>query len=547
MDPPTAYIFPQSYDRVELIKGPQSVRYGATSSGIVRFERDRRVFDEPVTTGYASFTAGSFGRSDIMTDMTAGDASGYARVIGTLSNQDDYRDGNNRRVHSSYHRWSGTGMLGWTPDQATQIELSYDRSDGQAAYDDRGMDGTRFDRTGYSLSVSRQQMASWLDDVSLHLYSNYIDHVMDNFVLREPPSMPMIGFPDRRTDGGSIVLTISPAADLSMVAGADLAEDTHANNSARGMDAFGWRDLSRVDNARFVDAGVFTELTYRFSPLTRLVSGIRVDSTEVTAKRDFGGAARGETEKDTLTSGFLRMETSLENQPVALFAGVGRTERAGDFWERRRMFDISPETLTQADVGLTLRTDVVRASLSAFYGKFDDFILVVSPALVTSGDEVAEVRNIDTTTMGTEADLQVSLTITLSSTVTLAWVRSDNDTDNVPLAQTPPMEATLSLDYDKHDHVAGLQIKGVRGQHRVHAGYGTIYSLDTNKTPGFVTASLYAGKTLFSDSRITLGIDNLFDRSYTNHIQRGSAELGASSQQILEPGRVLWANFTTKF
>lgn len=547
MDPPTAYIFPQSYDRVELIKGPQSVRYGATSAGIVRFERDRRVFSVPTTTGYASYTAGSFGRSDIMADVTTGDSSGYARVIGTLSDQDDYRDGDGQRVHSSYNRWSGTGMLGWTPDRTTQIELSYDRSDGQAAYDDRGMDGTRFDRTGYALSASRQEITSWLDDLSLHLYSNYVDHVMDNFVLREPPAMPMISFPDRRTDGGSIVLTLSPATDLSLVAGADFAEDTHANNSARGMDALGWRSLSRIENARFVDRGIFTELTYNLSPRSRLVSGIRVDTTEVTAKRDFGGAARGDTDEDTLTSGFLRLESSPENLPVALFAGVGRTARAGDFWERRRVFDISPETLTQVDAGLTVSTGAVRASLSAFYGKFDDYILVVSPALVTSGEEAAEVRNIDATTAGAEADLQVSLSDTVSSTVTMAWVHSDNDTDDVPLAQTPPVEATLSLDYDRHGHVAGVQIRGVRGQSRIHRGYGTIYSLDTKKTSGFATASLYVGKALFADSRITVGIDNLFDRSYTNHIQRGSAELGVSSEQIHEPGRMLWANVTTKF
>src|SRR5690606_36880214 len=41
MDPPTAYVYPESYDRVTVLKGPQSVRYGAgQSAGVVLFERD---------------------------------------------------------------------------------------------------------------------------------------------------------------------------------------------------------------------------------------------------------------------------------------------------------------------------------------------------------------------------------------------------------------------------------------------------------------------------------------------------------------------------
>ena len=33
MDPPTAYVFPEAYDEIEVLKGPQSVRYGASTAG----------------------------------------------------------------------------------------------------------------------------------------------------------------------------------------------------------------------------------------------------------------------------------------------------------------------------------------------------------------------------------------------------------------------------------------------------------------------------------------------------------------------------------
>lgn len=40
MDPPTAYVFPAAYDRITVLKGPQTVLYGPGASGAtVMFER----------------------------------------------------------------------------------------------------------------------------------------------------------------------------------------------------------------------------------------------------------------------------------------------------------------------------------------------------------------------------------------------------------------------------------------------------------------------------------------------------------------------------
>ena len=40
MDPPTAYVFPSAFDRVTIIKGPQSVLHGpGLTAGVVLFER----------------------------------------------------------------------------------------------------------------------------------------------------------------------------------------------------------------------------------------------------------------------------------------------------------------------------------------------------------------------------------------------------------------------------------------------------------------------------------------------------------------------------
>lgn len=538
MDPPTAYVFPQAYDRVEVVKGPQSVRYGVAPAGVVRFERDKPVLTEPTVEGFASTTLGSHERFDLVGDLTAGSEQGYVRFIGTLSDQDDYEDGDGSAVHSAYNRWSGSAIVGWTPDADTRIELAVDRSDAEAAYDDRGMDGTAFDRTGYALSVTRHNLSPWLTEVEAMVYYNYVDHVMDNFRLREPPGMRMAKNPDRRTQGGRLTAELLLGESTALSTGLDYTENRH-----RFRGTPNWREQPRSERAEFTDHGAFAELEHELSARSWLTVGLRLDRSEAEARNPmgFGGANRGETDHSTLWSGFARLEHALETQPVSLFAGLGRAERAGDFWERNRVFELDTEVLNQIDTGASWNGERLSANLSLFYGEYDDYILVDETGVAPRA------RNIDASTYGAEADMTARLSDSWSLTSSLAWVRSDNDTDDLPLAQTPPLEATLGLDYAQNRYFGGVVLRGVLRQDRIAEGQGTIYSLDTRETPGFATVSAYGGRQLFGNTTLTLGVDNLFDRTYAEHIQRGSADLGASAEPVNEPGRVLWANLTTRF
>ncbi len=101
---------------------------------------------EPGWSANGSLTFGSWGRNDQIFDAKAGNPDFYARIGATRSDSDNYEDGDGKEVHSFYTRWSTTGALGWTPDDNTLLELSFGRSDGEAAYADRGMDGTKFER-----------------------------------------------------------------------------------------------------------------------------------------------------------------------------------------------------------------------------------------------------------------------------------------------------------------------------------------------------------------------------------------------------------------
>ncbi|RFF30497.1 TonB-dependent copper receptor [Wenzhouxiangella sediminis] len=543
MDPPTAYVYPEAFDRIEVIKGPQSVRHGVAAAGVVRFDREDPAFEGPTQRGYFGATVGSFDRRDGTGEVLLGGQGGYARFIGTWSSRDDYRDGSGERIHSQYERWSGSLLAGWTPDEDTRVELGIERSDGEAAYDDRMMDGTRFDRSGYSLRIVRKDITPWLRELELLLFRNDVDHVMDNYTLRESPMMPMVRFPDRRTQGARLVGRLQPADDLVVHAGVDWMRNRHRDGMLRGPAVVRFDETPRADTARFTDAGAFVELERSLDDRRKTVWGVRIDRSSSRALLDgFGGAAAGQRQSGRQLSGFARYEHRLADQPLAFYAGLGRAERAPDYWERERLFDLGSEVLTQLDAGARYRGRRLSATLSLFYGKLDDYILIIAPGL-----EPAEARSVDATTFGAEADWRLALDERFSVGGSLAWVRSDNDSDGRPLAQTPPLEATFSVDYDDAHWFGGALLRAVARQDRIHPGYGTIYSLDTTPTPGFAVTSFYVGRHLAGRWTLTAGLDNVFDRRYAEHLQRGAAELGALAGRIPEPGRTAWLQLKGAF
>src|SRR5690606_17389548 len=93
MDPPTAYIFPEAFDSIQVIKGPQSVKHGpGNSAGVVLFERDQARPQEPDMNVHASILAGSFGRHDEVADATFSTPDFSVRVSASNAEQDNYKD-----------------------------------------------------------------------------------------------------------------------------------------------------------------------------------------------------------------------------------------------------------------------------------------------------------------------------------------------------------------------------------------------------------------------------------------------------------------------
>jgi iron complex outermembrane receptor protein len=72
---------------------------------------------------------------------------------------------------------------------------------------------------------------------------------------------------------------------------------------------------------------------------------------------------------------------------------------------------------------------------------------------------------------------------------------------------------------------------------------GNVTGRDLGPSAGFATLALNAGYRLNARMQLTTGIDNLFNRTYSEHLNlAGSADFGypALPVRIHEPGRNLW-------
>ncbi|MGE8306964.1 MAG: TonB-dependent copper receptor [Pseudomonas kermanshahensis] len=563
MDAPTSYISPETYDRLTVIKGPQSVIWGpGGSAGTILFEREPEQFGTLGSRVNASLLAGSNGRFDKVLDAAAGNSQAYARFVGNQSRSDDYHDGNDDTVPSRWDKWNGDVTLGWTPDQDTLLELTAGKGDGEARYAGRGMDGSQFKRESLGLRFEKSNLGEVLDKVEAQVYYNYADHVMDNYNLRTPSGSGMMGMPmvsnvDRRTMGARVKATWR-WADVQLVSGIDAQTNEHRKRGGMGVDAH--KGQAWTKDADFHNYGAFSELTWYVSDEDRLITGARLDRASA---RDFrkGSATEGDTRADTLPSGFVRYEHDLAAIPATTYVGLGHAQRFPDYWElfspklapagAANAFDgIKPEKTTQLDFGIQYRDARLEAWASGYVGQIRDYILF-DYRTGMMGMSTSQAQNIDARIMGGEVGAAYKLSENWKADATLAYAWGKNSSDGKALPQMPPLESRLGLTYSRDVWSVGALWRLVAAQNRIAENQGNVVGKDYEKSAGFGVFSLNGAYKVNNNLKLSAGVDNLFDNTYAEHLNlAGNAGFGypaTDPQPVNEPGRTFWTKVDFSF
>ena len=575
MDPPSSWAALETYEKVEVIRGVQTLQYGGGGSGgTVLFERDTRALaEEEGLHGRVSAAASTNDLTyDFLADVVASGEKGYVRFFTELKENDNYEDGDGNEVRSAFdHKQAGI-VLGYTPTEHRLFELTIERNEfTDALYPGSGMDSPEESGTFYKLRYLDRPDIAWIDNIKAEVYLNEVDHVMDNFSLREPPvmmGMPMLRETDTTSDttGGRLVLT-STLQNTSVTYGIDLQRNVR-NATLYNMNMTQPQELSYLcPDANIQQLGIFAEATTRLDDRRRLVYGLRVDQVDASAgladaipnpampmysanmayMTYYGTKAEDQTE--TNVGGLLRYEIDLD-YGVTLFTGLSRTVRTADATERYMNKwspnpadrwignpDIDPEQHHQVDLGVLKQGGSHSLSATLFYDDVSDYIL-----RDYAPDQAQIYRNIDAELYGLEVEGTWRLRPGLDLTAALAYVHATNTTDDRPIAQTPPLGGKVQLDYYSGRWTHGARVRFADSQDRTDPES----PLYVGETAGWGVFDFYGSYAMNETFSLRWGIDNLFDKTYAEHASRSNL-MDLEAVRVNEPGRVAWLKLTAAF
>ncbi|MBU1775067.1 MAG: TonB-dependent receptor, partial [Gammaproteobacteria bacterium] len=202
--------------------------------------------------------------------------------------------------------------------------------------------------------------------------------------------------------------------------------------------------------------------------------------------------------------------------------------------------------------GLNFRSGALSGSVSAFYSKVSDFILIqsgVNKGTMMMPSYVTVTRNVDATTYGAEAGASYRLADNWKSDVSFAYVHGSNDTDGTALGQIPPLELRIGVGYDDKVWSFGGLLRGVAAQDRVAVNQGNIAGQDIAATAGFGVFSVNGGWRAGKSVQVSAGVDNVFDKTYAEHISRAGTMVTGYTQttRVNEPGRNVWVKADLEF
>ena len=159
-----------------------------------------------------------------------------------------------------------------------------------------------------------------------------------------------------------------------------------------------------------------------------------------------------------------------------------------------------------------------------------------------------QATNVDARIMGGELGAY-QLTGNWKTDASLAYAWGKNSSDDRALPQIPPLEARFGLTYEEARLECRQPVAGGRAAESHRQDQGNVVGKDFDKSTGFGVFSLNGAYRVTRNVKLSAGVDNLFDKDYTEHLNKaGDAGFGFSANETVpEPGRTFWTKVDFSF
>ncbi len=582
MDPITTHIIPEEISKIEIIKGPYTVRYGATFAGIVNLVTQKPDYEDyglqgKVSTGYESnggslVTMAQLQYIQEKYDFVAN--AGY-RDFG------NYEDGNNVEIPSSFRSTDYGIKMGYNFTENQRLQGHWRQSFGRDVLHAALPMDTEFDNSSIlSLDYKISNLGKIAKSITAKAYYSYVDHLMHNsnrpsFMMMEAESTV-----NATTSGGKLELKWQPIKKIILFSGFDAMQVARDGERTRLVKVMNGTTLPRPmifndkvwQDSYINNYGVFTEAKWSSNVTTNITAGIRYDMIVSDIKdpeADF--AAMYDLEK--CTEGNISGTFSIKKQIADNFileAAYGRGVRSANMIERYINHftvgqdpyeyignpNLDAEVNNQFELGfkgyekLENGLNKFSYSTSFYYSKYENYIVgIVDESLNRKFMPMLEpihpkvFRNInDAYKTGFEAMTKLDFLNDYFFKAELAYVYAKNQDLKESLPLTPPFTTRLVLGFEKEHYWFNAQYNLVSKQDNISRSFGEI------KTDGYQTLDLRLGVKPIKNVILGVAALNIFDRAYNNHLNfsfTNQSDFGRTP--ITEPGRNISGFLQYKF
>jgi len=563
MDPTTSHVQAEDLEKIEIIKGPNAIRFGSAFGGLINLamtrpqQADTLEMHTQFEGGYEGNTSGKKTRGYLF-----GSDRGYDFYLsGGLKDYGNYSDGSGDEIASSFSVKDYSLKLGWKPDPGQRLQLSARQSFVRdALYPALPMDADKDDTGIFALDYSYRFRQSRLGKLSAKAYLSAVDHVMSNQLKPTYAAVHAVTDAQTRTVGGRAELAVK-AQGGTLFLGSDyydlLVEGSRTRDLVSGANAGKHFDDIIWPDARSQNLGLFAEFDRPLSPRTAASFGLRLDRVTTRADRpenSFAALYPGDLERADLNlNASLSLFHSLSDQ-ARLSSSLGLGRRSPSITERYLYLlpvgldrydylghpDVDPEQNLQLDLETSYQTELAYLNAAVFYSRLTDCISAkLDTSLPGRSPGVLGVKrfiNIPRAfKYGGELEAGIRPVPAVLVRAQLSYALGEDDDSREPLPEMPPLEGTLAVRYDRDRFWVELADRFVARQGRISAEFGE------EETPGFSVVNLTASARIPPYLRLSGGVNNIFDKTYYEHLNRRRR---IDSLPINEAGRSFYLSMT---
>ena len=565
MDPPTSHILTSNIQSVKVSEGPYDVENFGSMSGSVKVETKKPTKE---LHGDVYFNAGSFGYQKTGVTLSGGTDKIKLLLGASTESGEQYEDGNgNTFAEQLVNATTGTSsastqysnsykdmdayekksfmaktFINITDNQDLEISYTKNESD-NVLYPNSKMDAIYDDSEIINLRYEARELSKYSKKLQLKVYSSEVEHPMSNKYRKSASMMEMTNALTTEKKGVKLINDMEISDSLI-----SLGIDSNTRNWDGDYSKNGSYLNPSINDVDTKNNAIFTKYNKDYDKLNVEFGARYNDTTITTANTSYG-------DKDFNSLDLNIFTTYSMDNGAKYFIGIGKASRVPDarelYIQSKTGAMTGTPTLDQTtnkeiDLGLEKSYDNAYAKLKFFYSMLDNYIYYNSNSATNSFE------NIDATIYGMEFSGNYDIDSKSYFDFGLAYqvgkkdsaLSGQSDTD---LADITPLKGNISYNYEHDDTLNAMA-------ELVAAKSWSAYDSDNGEQEiaGYGIVNIKGQKTFAKNFEFTLGIDNLFDKTYA--VSNTYKDLillsdGSTGEVMLinEPGRYYYTSIKYKF